>query len=122
MIISPVLIKGKIFIRQLWALKFIWETILPEDLQQRWKLFYSSLGELRQLSIPRHIFSITWSRLQLHGFCVASLEAFGASMLVPKMSYQEHVAYIYQNLGSRQCVQPLYLDWSCVELHYWPSL
>lgn len=80
--ISPVLIKGKIFIQQLWALKLNWDTILPEDLQQRWKLFYSSLSELCQLTIPRHIFSKTWSRLQLHGFCDASLEAFGACIYV----------------------------------------
>ncbi|XP_022167535.1 uncharacterized protein LOC111031762, partial [Myzus persicae] len=87
--ISPVLIKGKIFIQQLWALKLNWDTILPDDLQQRWKLFYSSLGELHQLIIPRHIFSQTWSRLQLHGFCDASLEAFGACIYVLSQTEDE---------------------------------
>jgi len=34
-LISPVLIKGKIFIQQLWALKISWDEVLSEDLQSR---------------------------------------------------------------------------------------
>jgi len=35
-LISPILIKGKIFLQQLWVLKMGWDDPLTTDLQLRW--------------------------------------------------------------------------------------
>eukprot|EP00102_Acyrthosiphon_pisum_P012037 XP_008181027.1 PREDICTED: uncharacterized protein LOC103308777 [Acyrthosiphon pisum] len=77
-LISPVLIKGKIFIQQLWSLKMSWDQVLSEDLQSRWSNFYSNLQSLAFLSIPRKAVCDQNAPIQIHGFSDASQEAFGA--------------------------------------------
>lgn len=81
-LISPVLIKDKIFIQQMWTLKVGWDELLPVDYQSRWIRFYSSLKLLVQLSIPRRIASSNSCKIEIHGFCDALQEAFGASIYV----------------------------------------
>jgi len=49
----PVLIKGKIFIQQIWQLKLDWDCTLPEDIQLRWDNFYTELEDLRLVTVPR---------------------------------------------------------------------
>jgi len=51
--ISPVLVKGKIFVQQLWLLKLGWDTRLPKELQSKWMNFYGKLSALEALRIPR---------------------------------------------------------------------
>lgn len=77
-LISPVLIKGKIFIQQLWALKINWDEVLSEDLQSRWTKFYSSLRQLNQVAIPRRVIVEDTLNIKLHVFSDASQEAYGA--------------------------------------------
>lgn len=77
-LLSPVLIKGKVFLQQLWSLKLNWDSTLSPDLQGRWIKFYSSLKTLEELSIPRRVVSDLSSNVSLHGFCDASQEAYGA--------------------------------------------
>ncbi|KAL4154334.1 hypothetical protein QTP88_000213 [Uroleucon formosanum] len=76
-LITPVLIKGKIFLQQLWTFKLDWDDAIPKDLQVRWTKFYSSLQSLTQLKIPRRVILEDYVKLELHGFCDASQEAFG---------------------------------------------
>lgn len=45
--LTPVLIKGKIFLKQLWQLKIDWDTPLKDDLQGRWRQYYTELEELK---------------------------------------------------------------------------
>lgn len=76
-LITPLLIKGKIFLQQLWTYKLGWDDIIPNDLQIRWTKFYSSLQLLTQLKIPRRVIAGDYVNLELHGFCDAMQEAFG---------------------------------------------
>lgn len=46
--VSPVLIWGKMFVQQLWALKLNWDNPLPTEMQQKWIQFYASLKSLEQ--------------------------------------------------------------------------
>lgn len=80
--LTPVLIRGKIFIQQLWALKIDWDSLLPEEIQERWKVFYQGLEYLQHLGIPRSTITTKPSAVQIHGFCDASQQAFGASVYV----------------------------------------
>jgi len=77
-LISPILIKGKIFLQQLWSLKLDWEEVLSDDLCSRWTNFYSSLQQLVDLSVPRKVLLADVVTIQIHGFCDASELAFGA--------------------------------------------
>jgi len=80
--LSPVLIKGKIFLQQLWAMKIEWDTKLPNEIQERWRRFYEELQQLEDIRIPRKVKPEISDITQIHGFCDASEEAFGASVYV----------------------------------------
>jgi len=80
--VSPVLIRGKIFLQQLWALKLGWDTPLPPEMQQKWSQFYTSLKSLEQLVIPRHVPFSNSESVRLHGFCDASQNAYGACIYI----------------------------------------
>ncbi|CAI6342635.1 unnamed protein product [Macrosiphum euphorbiae] len=47
-------------------------------MQLQWKNFYLSLYALDKLAIPRRPLSSSQFNIQLHGFCNASQEAYGA--------------------------------------------
>ncbi|XP_025405027.1 uncharacterized protein LOC112679449 [Sipha flava] len=76
--LTPALIRGKIFMQHLWSSKLNWDTPLSPDLQTKWTNFYQSLQSLEQLSIPRRVPFDNVTSVQLHGFCDASQNAFGA--------------------------------------------
>lgn len=86
-LITPILIKGKIFLQQLWLLKMDWDSILPDDLRERWIKFYSSLKSLEKLSISRKVISDGTLNISLHGFCDASQQAYGACVYIRTQTY-----------------------------------
>lgn len=45
--LTPVLVKGKIFLQQLWQTKLEWHKSLPGETKKTWKLFQQQLKELR---------------------------------------------------------------------------
>lgn len=51
--ITPILIKGKIFLQKLWMMKMDWDTTVPDDLKSQWIGFYRSMTGLQNLSISR---------------------------------------------------------------------
>ncbi|XP_060855473.1 uncharacterized protein LOC132933172 [Metopolophium dirhodum] len=80
--LAPVLVRGKIFLQQLWQLKIDWDKPLDADLTRRWDCFYKGLNELSRIPIPRKCIPSLSYEVQLHGFCDASEEAFGAAIYV----------------------------------------
>lgn len=80
--LTPVLIKGKIFLQQLWQLKIDWDKPLPNKMKTKWELFYQELEQLGSMSIPRKCKPYSSKRIELHGFCDASHEAYGACIYV----------------------------------------
>lgn len=81
-LLTPVLIKGKIFLQQLWSMKIDWDSPLSQDLQSRWQRFYHNFKHLQRLSIPRVVLNNVESSITIHGFADASQEAYGACVYV----------------------------------------
>jgi len=103
--LSPVLIKGKIFLQQLWQLKIEWDSLLPTDLASRWERFYQELKELSSMSIPRKCIPHRSLQVEIHGFCDASEEAYGSTMFV--RSKDENGRWHSRLLCARTRVAPL---------------
>lgn len=80
--LSPVLIKGKIFLQQLWQIKLEWDQPLSEAIKNKWQAFHKQLEELGAISIPRKCIPGLSERIEFHGFCDASQEAYGACIYV----------------------------------------
>lgn len=89
-LIAPLLIKGKIFIQQLWSFKIDWDEVLSIEFKTKWTKFYSSLQRLTELSVPRKALCV-YASIQLHGFCDASQGAFGACLYLRSVTHDGEV-------------------------------
>lgn len=56
-LVTPVFVKGKMFIQQLWSLQVVWDTVLPDDIQQRLVKSYTALSPLNKVSTPHKVMS-----------------------------------------------------------------
>ncbi|XP_011883656.1 PREDICTED: uncharacterized protein LOC105570816 [Vollenhovia emeryi] len=79
---SPVVIKAKILLQELWLHKLQWDDPLPSQLSARWLIIREELTSLAKLSIPR--WPNTWSdsQVELHGFSDASQLAMAAVIYI----------------------------------------
>ncbi|XP_060878971.1 uncharacterized protein LOC132951187 [Metopolophium dirhodum] len=84
--LSPVLVKGKIFLQQLWSTKIDWDARLPLNIQEIWGKFYEDLERLKYLSIPRKAIPERTDIIDVHGFCDASEEAYAACIYIRSQS------------------------------------
>lgn len=81
-LLSPVVIKGKVLLQQLWLSKVSWDDEVPQDIAQQWHNITNSLPDLNNLCIPRSIVGIHVSRVEFHIFTDASQTAYGACLYV----------------------------------------
>ncbi|XP_070522380.1 uncharacterized protein [Cardiocondyla obscurior] len=82
-ICSPVLIKAKFILQELWCLKTGWDEPIPSELLDRWNFFRKQLLNLNTLTVPRWLKGIrSASSIQLHGFSDASQLAMAAVIYV----------------------------------------
>jgi len=103
--LGPVLIRGKIFLQQLWQLKIDWDEQLDRGIQERWKAYYGGLQLLKELAIPRKCKPNTSETVQVHGFSDASMEAYGACIYI--RSLDQRGEWHGRLLCSRTRVAPL---------------
>ncbi|XP_046478683.1 uncharacterized protein [Neodiprion pinetum] len=77
--LSPITIRAKIFMQELWALGFDWDEPLSASLSSRWIEFLQDLQGISAITIPRWIGSSSASLgIEIHGFADASQSALGA--------------------------------------------
>ncbi|XP_050054367.1 uncharacterized protein LOC126549384 [Aphis gossypii] len=103
--LAPVLISGKIFIQQLWQLKLDWDTVLPADMSQRWHNYTHELSQIDQLKVLRKVKDHPYNKFELHGFCDASMNAYGACIYVRQ--WQQDNTFTCHLLIARARVAPL---------------
>ena len=80
-IITPITIRAKIFIQQLWQESIDWDEPLNENLATNWQKIADDLqAALMTTTIPRryHLDSNCYSVPQLHCFVDSSIKAYGA--------------------------------------------
>ncbi|XP_018338850.1 PREDICTED: uncharacterized protein LOC108746527 [Trachymyrmex septentrionalis] len=77
--VSPVTIRAKILLQELWLRKGDWDDPLPEDLARQWQEYCRDLPALSRISIPRWTGQrIEHATRDLHGFADASNRAYAA--------------------------------------------
>lgn len=77
--VAPVTLAAKVFMQRLWRMKLGWDDPISGDSLERWRIIYSALPRLNEISLPR------WTgrdsdntEMQLHGFSDASTVAYAA--------------------------------------------
>ncbi|XP_031617636.1 uncharacterized protein LOC116337338 [Contarinia nasturtii] len=81
-LISPVTIKGRIFIQDLWRLKLDWDEELPEDMKNKWNSYWMEIIYLENFTIERWLATKSESKIHLHGFADSGEPALGAVLYV----------------------------------------
>ncbi|XP_048511951.1 uncharacterized protein LOC125501095 [Athalia rosae] len=80
-LISPVIVRAKILMQDLWQEKVGWDDILTPPIIQRWTSFRDELSQLSQLVIPRWLnLRADSSKVGVHGFSDASQVAMAAAI------------------------------------------
>ncbi|XP_011866618.1 PREDICTED: uncharacterized protein LOC105561342, partial [Vollenhovia emeryi] len=79
---SPVVIKTKILLQELWLHKLQWDDPLPSQLSARWLIIREELTSLAKLSIPRWLNTWNDSQVEHHGFSDASQLAMAAVIYI----------------------------------------
>ncbi|UYV65055.1 hypothetical protein LAZ67_3002993 [Cordylochernes scorpioides] len=70
---SPIFLPPKLLLQRSWELKIGWDSQLPEDMDREFRTWYSQIGLLSQIKIPRHIWFDQTNKNEIHVFCDASL-------------------------------------------------
>lgn len=78
-LLSPILIRAKMTMQDTWATKLGWDDPLTDEIKSNWNNYVHDVGNLNEIIIQRRVTSIEKpSGHILHGFCDASLRAYGA--------------------------------------------
>ncbi|MEW8544519.1 MAG: hypothetical protein AB2693_13395 [Candidatus Thiodiazotropha sp.] len=83
-LLSPVTIKAKIFLQNLWKRKFTWDEVLSDDANQRWHDIATDLNLVSSTRFPRYCFKNSDSqsnnaeKTPQHVFVDASMMSYGA--------------------------------------------
>ncbi|XP_033251629.1 uncharacterized protein LOC117190672 [Drosophila miranda] len=81
-LLSPLVIVSKIILQELWLLKLDWDESVPQNLSHAWSKCLESLNSLSSLAVPRFCLQPDTRSIQIHGFCDASIRAYGCCVYV----------------------------------------
>ena len=86
--LTPVTIRGKLLVQEIWSTHLKWDTQIPEELAKSWQTLRMDLLRLLEIKVPRQLCD-TVGPYTLHVFTDASGKAYGC------------VAYLVHSSGSR---------------------
>ncbi|XP_033250890.1 uncharacterized protein LOC117189926 isoform X3 [Drosophila miranda] len=81
-LLSPIVIKGKILLQELWLNKLDWDESIPLHLETARNKLKNTLSQLEDISISRFVYSDPMSPVQIHAFADASMRAYGACVYI----------------------------------------
>ncbi|XP_070168305.1 uncharacterized protein [Polyergus mexicanus] len=80
--LSPVIIRAKTLLQELWLEKVGWDDCLSPQLRDWWTHFRSELSDLTSITIPRWMSLTPSATVELHGFSDASQLAMAAAVYI----------------------------------------
>lgn len=90
--LAPFTIGAKILFQRTWKLSLDWDDILPENVVNEWSLYHRSLKYIESITIPRWLNTCKESKIELHGFCDASMSAYAAVIYAKVTSSSEETS------------------------------
>ncbi|XP_053686390.1 uncharacterized protein LOC128735933 [Sabethes cyaneus] len=81
-LVAPVVLVGKLLMRELWNYNLDWDECIPAELEKDWKYFLECISEVSTLLIPRQVIDKGAIAYEIHGFADASQHAYGACVYI----------------------------------------
>ncbi|XP_076660340.1 uncharacterized protein LOC143363667, partial [Halictus rubicundus] len=97
-LLAPIIIRAKMIMQELWASKLNWDESVSEELHTKWVNYCRDLTYIKTIKITRRVVISDYQSLQLHGFCDASEQAYGACIYMRSKTnnkVQNYVPHIY---------------------------
>lgn len=92
-LLGPVVLKAKVIMQSLWALKLSWDEPVPEELESKWNCYTQQLSQLETISTPRYITNVNTqfncSTAEIHAFCDASKNGYGACLYLRHQTHDD---------------------------------
>lgn len=80
--LAPITIKAKMLIQESWSANVGWDETLPSEIKNNWHKMKNELPTIEGIEIPRWINTGGGTKIQLHGFCDASENAYAAVIYI----------------------------------------
>lgn len=104
--LSPLIIRSKILMQQLWILSVGWDDPLPSNVVTQWQNLREDLQRVNLFSLPRSMaHHSSRSNVELHGFSDASIHAYAA--VVYSRILQSDNTYIITLIAAKSKVAPI---------------
>lgn len=102
-LLGSIILKAKIIMQSLWALKLCWYELIPEELKSQWNFYIKQLSQLEIISTPRYKY--TCFIAELHAFCDTSKNGYGACLYLQHQTDDDKIKV--KLLCSKARVSPL---------------
>ncbi|XP_058822232.1 uncharacterized protein LOC131683878 [Topomyia yanbarensis] len=103
-LISPIIIRGKMLMQQLWLLSCGWDEEVPDSLATKWLKYTNQLSKIGDFHINRYVLQ-PHCTVQLHTFADASESAYGACTYARSIDSSGNIRV--ELLASKSRVAPL---------------
>ncbi|XP_072763659.1 uncharacterized protein [Anoplolepis gracilipes] len=90
-ILGPVILYAKRLMQNLWRNKLNWDESIPADIHTAWINFTTQLELINDISIERLVLTPDYANVQIHGFCDASQEGYGACIYLRSKTQNREV-------------------------------
>jgi hypothetical protein len=77
--LAPYTVLAKCLLQEVWKLSCEWDEILPTAIQEKFEVWRQELSVLNRIRIPRWSGVSSSVSLQMHTFCDATLNCYGAT-------------------------------------------
>ncbi len=98
-LLSPVIIRGKILMQEIWIRRLDWDETLPPDLHNIWLQTKADLNFINKIEVPHYVQTTSNSDCEFHGFADASTRAYGYCIYVrSKINHTYKTTLFMRNL------------------------
>ncbi|XP_072389402.1 uncharacterized protein [Diabrotica undecimpunctata] len=78
-LINPITVSAKLLMQKIWICNLNWDDKLTGEISSEWSNFLGHIPDLAKLTFSRPLLNpLNISRIEIHGFCDASMKAYGA--------------------------------------------
>lgn len=81
-LLSPIIIRLKILLQEMWICQVGWDDNLPPNLLSMWSQVQDDMLNINKISIPRYVYTNSLNKVQIHGFADASQRAYGCCIYI----------------------------------------
>lgn len=77
--LTPAIVQPKLLLQRLWRIDTGWDDVIDDETSRMWRDICDQMQKVVDIRIPRRLHTTPQSKLQLHGFADASMNAYGVA-------------------------------------------